>query len=368
MQNEIGSNFDLSPEIACSGYDSALSIELFGLKGTDSFFLSTGRSAENLVLDTISERNPYVRKVALIPPFTCDTVIVPFLRHNYKVISYPIDNTLNVNLNRFRETLIASEAQVVLVHRYFGFDTLKSFEKIIHEFSPKGVVFIEDRTQCIYSGFESLPADFIIGSIRKWAGLPDGGFAVCKTGVFSNKSTDYNRELEHLKLEASYAKYEYLHKNIGEKQHFLNLYRRAEQQLNSEASYFQISPASVAIQRSLDLPVLKKKRRDNYKRLCEGLKGNNALRILTPNLSEIEVPLYFVLCLKERDELQDHLRRNDIYAPIVWPKAEVCPEVCNEAQSIYDSVLCLPVDQRYDVDDMDRIIKCIEEYYNHASD
>lgn len=361
MRNEIGSNFELNPEISLDCYGSTLGIEFLELKGNDSAFLSTGRGAENFVLATISERNPDIRKVALIPPFTCHTVIEPFIKHGYKVISYQIDSALNVNLNKFRESLIASEAQVVLVHRYFGFDTLKGFEEIIDEFSPKGIVFIEDITQCIYSGFDSLPVDYIIGSLRKWACLPDGGFAICKTGVFMNKPSNYDRELERLKLEASYAKYEYLHNNIGEKQHYLDLFRKAEQQLDLEVSYFHISPASVAIQKSLDLPMLKKKRRDNYRRLYEELKGSDMLQILTPELTEADVPLYFVISLKEREELQNHLRLHDIYAPIVWTKAEVCPEICNEAQSIYESVLCLPIDQRYGENDMERILNVIRK-------
>ncbi|MBU3205221.1 DegT/DnrJ/EryC1/StrS family aminotransferase [Clostridium algidicarnis] len=347
--------------------DFSLNIESFGLKGSDSVFLSTCRGAENLVLDTISERNPNIRKVALIPPFTCNTVIEPFLKHGYQVVSYSIDGALNVDLDKFREVLIATSAQVVLVHRYFGFDTLKDFEKIISEFSPKGIVFIEDRTQCLYSTFNQLPVDYIIGSIRKWAGLPDGGFAVCKTGVFTNKPHVYNEELERLKLEASYAKYEYLHKNSGDKQNFLDLFRQAEQQLDSETSYFKISPSSVVIQQNLDSSILKKKRRENYSFLYEGLKDSDILEFLMPKLTEVEIPLYFVMSVKGRNELQRYLQLHDIYAPIVWSKPEVYPDICKEVQNIYDSILCLPVDQRYDVDDMNRIIKCIKEYREYVN-
>lgn len=362
MQNEIGSNFELNPAVVQCEYNFNLDIELFGLKGSDSVFLSTGRGAENFILDTISERNPDIRKIALIPSYTCYTVIEPFLKHGYGVVSYPIDDSLNVDLYKFRKSLIASKAQVVLIHRYFGFDTLKGFGEIIDEYSLKGVVFIEDKTQCLYSNFDSFSVDYTFASLRKWAGLPDGGLAVCKAGVFKNKPKVHDSILESFKLEASFAKYEYLNHNIGEKCYFRDLFRKAEQQLNSATSYFKISPASVAIQRNLDIPILKKRRRDNYRYLYEGLCNFDALQILTPKLTETDVPLYCALSLKERNRMQNHLRLEDVYAPIIWPKAEICPEICSEVQNIYDTVLCLPVDQRYDRNDMNRILKCIKEY------
>lgn len=359
---EIGSNFELRLNSVLGDFDSSLNMESFALKGTDSIFLSTGRGAENLVLDTILERNPDIRKVAMIPPFTCSTVIEPFLKHGFEIFSYAIDNMLNVKLDEFRELLTLTKTQVVLVHRYFGFDTLKDFEKIVDEFSPKGVIFIEDKTQCLYSGFNSLQVDYTIGSIRKWAGLPNGGFAVCKTGVFKHRPNLYNKEHEYLKLKASYAKFDYLLNNSIEKKQYLNLFKRAEENLDSELTYYNISPMSVSIQQNLDLPLLKKKRRENYMFLYNGLKEYDILNALMPKLTEAEVPLYFVFCLKNRDKLQNHLRLYNIYAPIIWTKAKTSPEICSEAQNIYDCILCLPIDQRYGVDDMERIIKVIKEF------
>ena len=63
MGKEIGSNFDLEPSMDLSVLPEKLYSEQFGVKGSDELFLSTGRGAENFILDTIEERNPKIKKV-----------------------------------------------------------------------------------------------------------------------------------------------------------------------------------------------------------------------------------------------------------------------------------------------------------------
>ena len=48
----------------------------------------------------------------------------------------------------------------------------------------------------------------------------------------------------------------------------------------------------------------------------------------------------------------------------MWPKAEECPTVCDEAQELYDTVLCLPIDQRYSLEDMERMAQCVIDFFD----
>lgn len=41
---------------------------------------------------------------------------------------------------------------------------------------------------------------------------------------------------------------------------------------------------------------------------------------------------------------------------VIWHKAECSPVVDEDADYVYDHILCIPVDQRYDSDDMERIV------------
>lgn len=361
MQKEIGSNFDLNLKKIMNDEPKS-SIRLEKLKGSDMVFLSTGRGAEGFVLDAIQARIPEIKKIALVPPFTCDTVLVPFLERKYKIVTYPIKETLDIDIEKFEETLTISRAQVVLIHRYFGFNTLKGFDDIIEKYSQKGVVFIEDITQCLYSDFPVLASNYIIGSLRKWGPLPDGGYAVCREGSFYNKPCDYDEKLEKVKLDAAYLKYLYLHENKGNKQEFLDKFQAAEKILDNEIGFYKISPSAVKVQNGLELDKLKRKRRENYSYLYKRIKDLKFCHIITPKLKEDVVPLYFAIFVNERKELQEKLRDSCIYAPIVWPKPDNMPYICEEAEGLYDHILCLPIDQRYDLDDMGRMVSCLKEW------
>lgn len=362
MQKEIGNIYDLNPDMHIEN-SSKIELSRYGIKGTDSVLLSTGRSALNYVLDTIEERDFAINKIALIPSFTCGTVISPFLQHGYKICTYPIGDKLNVDLDIFKEVVFESGAQVVLMHRYFGFDTLFGFRGVVAELSGKGVIFIEDCTQSLYGEFEDLSADYTIGSLRKWAALPDGGYAVCKYGRFNSKPQYYNSDLEKAKLDAYHLKYIYLYRNQGDVKIFQEKARVAENILDSAKSYYLISPISEFIQSHLDLEKLKSKRRSNYEQLYGSLFGCKNIRILTPKLCDIDVPFYFALVTDDRDRLQQYLIKKSIFAPVLWSKSNLLPKICREAQYVYDNILCLPIDQRYDIDDMERMAKCIKEYY-----
>lgn len=360
MQREIGSEFWLNPN-KIYAENKRIDLRRYEIDGMDEVFLSTGRGAQTFVLETIEGRDSRIKKIALIPPFTCETVIKPFISLGYEIHTYRIDENLNVNPELLKEDIDRSKAQVVLLHRYFGFDTLKDCNSVIDEARQNGIVFIEDRTQNLYSQHVTLNVDYIIGSFRKWTGLPDGGFAVCREGIFSYKPDMYDEKLEEMKLSACYLKYNYMEQFQGDKQKFLERYREAEHILSTEVKYYNMSPMSVKIQTSLDLQNLKQKRQENYKKVYDALNSYKGIVSVTPELSKDDVPLYYVMIVKDRETLQSKLRNYDIYAPIVWPMSSIKMDICSMAKRIYNHVLCLPIDQRYGSDDIERMIECVKK-------
>lgn len=361
MLSEIGSNFWLNPHDQLP--DCPLgSPSQFNCNGEDFMWLSTGRSAIKYVLLDIEARTPKLRKVAVLPSFTCNTVFEPFLKTNYELYFYPVNKNLTTTSEAILETVLTHDASVVLFHRYFGFNTLDSqIDRMCETLRKLGKYSIEDCTQCLYSGFSRSQSDYTVGSIRKWTGTPDGGFTVCRKNYFSQKPNQTDMTLEQAKVNASYYKYRFLFEHKGDKGEMLAMYREAEDILDNQTDVFAISEMSARVQANLDVNNLICKRKENYKILFQSLQ-----RPIKP-LFELEknvVPLYFPILVEDRTSLQKHLVDNAIYAPVVWPKDEQQPTQCDGAENAYQHLLCIPIDQRYNTDDMNRIVSVINKYYN----
>ncbi|MBQ8484721.1 MAG: hypothetical protein IJ534_01065 [Bacteroidaceae bacterium] len=361
MQREIGSNFWILPE-DLDLVGTAVEPSQFGISGSDYVWLSTGRSAIQFVLREIEKQFPKSNKIAVLPPFTCHTVIEPFIKAGYRIEHYPIASDLNSNVEEILHTAFEVGAGIVLFHRYYGFDTLSGANVLSDLLRKNGIISIEDCTQCLYSGFPKSTADYHVGSIRKWTGVPDGGFAVCRKGHFSDKPKEPDLELETMKVKASISKYNYLFNDIGDKKAFLDQYRQAEDLLASRDNFFSISPVACQLQGNLDVKALIQKRRHNYRYLSYNINFAPTVQSVKKTLTESEVPLYYPILVKERKSLQTYLAERSIYAPVVWPKADCVGEVCSEADSLYSHLLCIPIDQRYDLDDMERICESINVF------
>lgn len=358
MVSEIGSNFWIRPNEGKSGKPLGTPFQ-FGYQGSDYVWMSTGRSATRLVLQTIEERNPNHKKVALLPPFTCHTVFEPFLNYGYEIHTMPLAMDLTTNAEDILNCKAMHDAGVVLVHRYYGFDTLPGFNQVVKDLQKKGVVVIEDCTQCLYSDFKVSYADYFVASIRKWCGVPDGGFAICKEGLFAFKPDQIDEPMVEVKRIASELKYQFLFEGKGDKPTFKAKYREGETLLDNQNKYYTIGNLSATIQADLNVDNLKRKRRANFKVLLQGFQRVSGINMIFDHLPEDVTPLYFPVLVEEREPFQDLLADNDIYAPVVWPKADCCPAICRNADLVYEKILCIPVDQRYDVDDMQRIVNVI---------
>lgn len=360
MLNEIGSNFWLNPYQEYSHKDLGTPLQ-FNCDGDDFVWLSTGRSAIKYAIQTIERISPEKRKVAVLPSFTCDTVFEPFLKLGYEVYYYPVARNLTTSSEAILETIQKHNASIVLFHRYFGFNTLdEHVDKMCEVLRSLGKYTIEDCTQCLYSNIPRANSDFTVGSIRKWTGTPDGGFAVIRNGKFIQKPEQSDKELEKEKIRASYAKYRYLFESTGEKGEMLAMYKYAEDILDNQDRIYAISFMSSKVQANLDTEDLVAKRRKNFAYLSKNLNSFvEPVFSLGPN----DVPLYFPILVEDRASFQKHLVQNAIYAPVVWPKDEKQPQQCEGAENAYDHLLCIPVDQRYGIDDMERICDVINKFY-----
>ncbi|HHY01165.1 MAG TPA: hypothetical protein GX531_07340 [Methanothermobacter sp.] len=356
MKKEIGSNFwiDKKKFENCIVDNKKL---LNDLKLTDEnfFFFSTCRQAIRFCLQDINSTN----KRALIPEYTCYSVIEPFIKEDFKIFHYPVDKKLDVKTSFLNDLIEQYNIDVLLIHPYFGFNTINE-DKAIQE----NVTIIYDQTQSMYSNFDFKFFDYKVASLRKWAGLLDGAMASKRNKFHIKYSFEIDKKLENVMLEACDLKYKYMEHDIGEKINFLQKFQKGLSLIRSNNNLHRMSEKSLIIQSNLNISELIKKRRDNYKILLD-FDWESIGEVIFKVLNDSNVPLYFPIYVKnDRKLFQNYLASNNIFAPVIWSKPEYFEnkKIEQTTQWIYDHILCIPIDQRYGTEDMSRIKNVVEKF------
>lgn len=59
------------------------------------------------------------------------------------------------------------------------------------------------------------------------------------------------------------------------------------------------------------------------------------------------------ILIKNRDEVQRQLAKEGLYCQLLWPLSEEARSVCKTAAKMEKEMLAIPIDQRYDYDDIE---------------
>ena len=103
----------------------------------------------------------------------------------------------------------------------------------------------------------------------------------------------------------------------------------------------------------------------DYERVVQQrIENYNTLRA-TPGGRELkydEVPMIFPYESAEGQELRKHLILNKVFVAKYWPNVDEWTEEDTVERWMANHVLPLPIDQRYNNEDMNRIIEIINKY------
>jgi len=356
---EIGSNFHLESnerciERNCSKYNDS----------TNLVYLDSGRSAIKLAIQNSFDTN----KIAILPMFTCHAVIQPFIEYGYELRFYDIDINFNVNLDEFIKLVDEVAPSVVLIHSYFGFDTLTGVREYLKHLRKAGVCIIEDITHSYYMNEDNENVDFFVCSIRKWLGIPDGGFLRTTNSPIKNIPLTSNDLFVAKQVEAMTLKSKYLASNEKElKLKYSELFTEAKKMLDIQREVYKISDFSRNILQKSDITSIKEQRRSNYFFLLQYISQYKEIHIPFDTLQENEVPLYFPLLINNRAEFRMFMTKNNVFLPIIWPISDlVVFNSSSQCKNIYEKIICIPCDQRYTNHDMLRIVQLINEFLKGA--
>lgn len=345
---EIGSIFSLSI-LEKEQYSPML------LAGEDAVYFSLCREA----LFAIAKKNRESERKILLPAYTCQTVIDPFLQEGWKIVYYNITNQLRIDTADLLSKYDDFRPNLCIAHPYYGADLNQEELDALSDLKDDGCILIEDLTQCIFSTQRSKIFDYFTGSYRKWFPIPDGAFVIGKD--LSVEVFEENIDFVRPMADAMYLRGTFLQtgdNNIKEISRRVG--KVAISHISGKIEPHIMSGLSQLLLSRIDIETTKKKRFVNYRFLYDHLQGNSICRPVDRNMDELTcAPLFFPIYMKDRSAFQKRLAQQEIYAPVLWPVHTDALLINDRVKKIYDEILMLPIDQRYGKDDMKRIVKVI---------
>lgn len=370
---EIGSIFEIDPVVGNKdGESAALHLSQVDKYGkAHCVFTASGREAIELALISLEREKPGIKKCCLMPGYMCDSVFLPFQHRGWELIFYSVDRDLLSYGEELFRLALEHDPGLILIHPYYGTDTCRELRVHLRALRKSGICVMEDVTQAYYLKEGGKDADFVVGSLRKWYAIPDGGFVATDIPLAEDVLEEGEAYAQE-RLVPLTEKWKYLHDETfaqmseeerqERKKTFLEKNRALEEALDRCCGIRRMSRLSQSILAKTDEAAAAAKRAENDNHLYEKVMERKGLRPILPK-KDGKAPLYFPVYAREREELQRFLRERDIYAPVLWPLGvENRNALMGDEDYIYRHMLALPVDQRYGPEEMERIGEVLAQF------
>ena len=355
MKKEVGSIFPLSDSVIKQAESEQAQYP------GDRLYYSLCREA----LCDIAHALEKTEKKVLIPAYTCQTVITPFEEAGWQCEYYSICRDLRIDTNNLFDSVEKYHPSLVVAHPYFGMDLNDEEMKALTAIKEQGIAIVLDLTQCLFSTKQYSFASFVVASYRKWMPIPDGGYMRIMTDTVKiAQPEEENREFTDRELEAMYLRGQYF--GNGEqrtKSISIRLSKSADHLADSNISPHKMSQVAYNLMQNENLEVNQQRRFVNYTYLYQNIRESDKVTKVCKNIDEVTTaPLYFTIFVQDRPSLQRPLAQEAIYAPVIWPVEDERVLINDEVKYIYDHILAIPIDQRYDERDMQRVVEIVNNY------
>lgn len=297
--------------------------------------LNSARNALKFIL-----KAQHISKI-YIPYYICNTVleVINDLKIEYEY--YTIDSSFEII-----SYIEVHQNEKFLYVNYFG---LKSayIKELVEEFSDGLII---DNAQAFFH----MPVEKIdtYYSPRKFFGVSQGGY------LYTNTILDQMLEEDYVDEDAFYL----IGRADSTASQFFKKFRSSESSL-SHRPIKMMSKFTHKILMSIDYKSAKMKRERNFLYLHSHLHEINDLTI---DLSALHGPMIYPLLLEAKG-LRQYLIDNKVYVAVYWQEVLDRCEIGSVEEKFTRYLLPLPIDQRYELTEMEKIIQLIKKYNRVAT-
>lgn len=294
-------------------------------------FLNSGRNALEYILISLN-----IKKIK-IPYFTCDVVLEPLKKLSIEYDYYNINQDLEMD-----DGIILQDDEYLLVNNYFGIKD-HYIEKLFCQYGSRLII---DNSQALYA--RHIDGANIFYSPRKYIGIPDGGIAFIAGSV---SKQEYEKDY-------SYDKCSHLLKRLDYSASFGYLDFKNNSKKLSNQDIREMSDLTFKLIKSVDFEYIRNKRIENFRYLNKFLAKTNKIKI--PDMDTFICPMVYPYCTNDSG-LKQRLIMNNIFVATYWPNVLECCDELSIEHHLAESIVCLPIDQRYDNKDMNLILSFINK-------
>lgn len=333
--------------------------ESFNERGNCTW-LRSGREALHLI--ALNEKSSMHHPIILMPAYCCHSMVDPFLKAGWGVEFYPLNEDLTADVQILYMLLLSKHPKAVLTMNFFGSastkEAVESVKAINHD-----CICIEDFSHCTFalSSIFNPEVDYYVSSIRKSVGLCDGAVIVSKKPLDESWVQDEETDFSITRKDVQTIKWRYNYsQDGGSKTAFLNHLRMKESELDAFEGVHRITNYAKKQLACLSGKEIALARRVNMKHMLELTDGK------VESIPGIErclegAPFSFPILVGNRDEVQQKLAKRGVYAPVLWPIFDAARATCSVSARMADEMLSIPIDQRYNYDDIEDIAKIVLE-------
>jgi len=313
---EIGGYFELELPYKGIYHETAIS-------------LNSGRNAFKYILQAQKITKVY------IPVFICNSIIEPLEELGISFSFYNINEKFEIT-----QEIELKKNEKLLYVNYYG---LKSnyIDLLINQYMDKLII---DNTQAFFDA----PYDEIdtIYSPRKFFGVSDGGYLYTQNTLV--QILEYDSSIDYV--------LQLLGRIDDNASHFYNDYLKAERRLTNQPLK-GMSKLTSRILSSIDYTHIKKTRQQNFEYLHKELGSTNCL---TPLIDEAKAALFVYPYLPSKNVFRDKLISEKVYIAKYWTEVLERTDVTSIETNYVNNLLPLPIDQRYSMEDLSKILKIIK--------
>lgn len=300
----------------------------------DGILLNTGRNALDYILRSIGE----VKHIYL-PYYTCEVVLEPINKLHIPYAYYHINQQFEIV-----DDIHPQEGEYIIANNYFGIK-----DAYIQQLAERyGDHLIVDCAQAFFAKPISGVKAFY--STRKYVGVADGGVAYL--GNLPNDRVEIN-EIERSDDHDSHL---LKRKQFGAEAGFAD-YQANEKKLDNQPIRL-MSANTKWILDHIDYDKVIARRRENFQYLHDSLAEKNQLQL--PAFDTFVCPMVYPYMEKSDRNIRKLLIDNKVFVAKYWPNVFVWCKPDDWEYQLAERTVFIPIDQRYGVEDMKRIIDTIK--------